>query len=100
MSRVTFMDPQTVDGTSGGVIAVDYKLPNFQISVSGRATGTLTFTGRSRGSDVYEAFQPALTLDLSTERTASIKGYFLDSITVAVSIGGADCEVTIIQWDD
>ena len=100
MSKITFSPATTVDGTAGGTVAVNYKLPNTQISVSGRATGTLTFTGRSRGSDVYEAFQPALTLDLSTERTATVKGFFLDSLSVAVSVGGDDFEVTIIQWDD
>ena len=100
MSKSTFMQPQTVDGAAGGEVETEYKLPNTQISVSGRATGTLTFTGKSRGSDVYEAFQPALTLDLSTERTASIIGHYLESLNIAVSASGSDFDVTIIQWDD
>lgn len=91
-------NPVILDGTNGGVVAVNPDLPSIQISVSGRTSGTLTFTGRSFGSDVYEAFQPALTLDLSTERTAVVDGYSLDSLSVAVSVGGDDFDVTISQW--
>lgn len=100
MSKITQPPAQTIDGTSGGVAEVNYVLPNTQISVSGRATGTLTFTGKARGSDVYEAFQPALTLDLSTERTATVKGHYLEGLSIAVSAGGDDFDVTVIQWDD
>lgn len=90
--------PVTLDGTNGGVVPVNPDLPSIQISVAGRTSGTLTFTGRSFGSDVYEAFQPALTLDLSTERTAVVDGYSLDSLSVAVSVGGGDFDITISQW--
>lgn len=88
-----------LDGTNGGAVPVNPNVPNIQISVSGRNSGTLTFLGRSEGSDVYEAFQPALTLDLSTERTASISDYSLNSLSVSVSAGGDDFEVTISQWE-
>jgi len=89
----------TLDGTNGGTIQINPDLPNVQIAAAGRATGTLTFTGKSKGSDVYEAFQPALTLDLSTERTVSIEGYSLKSLSVAVSVGGGDIDVTASQWN-
>lgn len=87
-----------IDGTNGGVVSVNPDLPTIQISVAGRTSGTLTFTGKSKGSDVYEAFQPALTLDLSTERTAVIDGYSLESLSIAVSPGGSTFDVTISQW--
>ena len=88
----------TLDGTNGGIVPVSPDLPRTQIAVAGRTSGTLTITGRSFGSDVYEAFQSALTLDLSTERTAVIEGYSLDSLSVAVSAGGSDFDVTVSQW--
>jgi len=88
----------TLDGTAGGNVPVNPDLPIIQIAVAGRTSGTLTFTGKSAGSDVYEAFQPALTLDLSTERTATINGYSLESLNVAISAGGADVDITISQW--
>jgi len=89
----------TIDGTSGGTIPVRSDLPKLQIAASGRATGTLTITGTSKGSDTAEAFQPALTLDLSTERTAMIDNYLLDSITIAVSAAGSDIGITVGQWE-
>ena len=88
----------TLDGTSGGIVPISPDLPKIQIAVSGRTSGTLTITGKSKGSDVYEAFQPALTVDLSTERTAVIDGYSLESLSVSVSAGGSDFDVTISQW--
>jgi len=91
--------PTTVDGTAGGEVPVYYDLPKTQITVSGRATGTLTITGKSSGSDVFEAFQPALTLDLSVERTALVEGYILQAINIDVSVGGDDFDVTITQWE-
>ena len=89
----------TLDGTTGGLVPINPNSENIQLSVSGRATGTLTFTGKSAGSDVYEAFQPALTLDLSVERTAVIEGYSLESLSVAVSVGGSAFSVTVTQWN-
>ena len=88
----------TVDGTNGGIVPVSPDLPKIQISVAGRTSGTLTITGKSKGSDVYEAFQPALTINLANERTAVIDGYSLDSLSVAVSAGGSDFDVTVSQW--
>lgn len=88
----------TIDGTAGGFVPVNPDLPVTQISVSGRTSGTLTFTAKSVGSDVYEALQPALTLDLSLERTAVIKNYSLESLSIAVSVGGSDIDLKISQW--
>ena len=88
----------TLDGTNGGIVPVNHDLPKIQISVAGRTSGTLTITGKSKGSDVYEAFQPALTINLANERTAVIDGYSLESLSVAVSAGGSDFDVTISQW--
>lgn len=87
-----------MDGTNGGFAPVSPDLPATQIAVAGRATGTLTITGKSKGSDVYEAFQPALTLDLSTERTATIENFSLESLSFAVSVAGDGFDVTISQW--
>lgn len=89
---------KTLDGTNGGTVNINPTLPTIQIAVAGRTTGTLTVTGKSVGSDVYEAFQPALTIDLSTERTAVIDGYALNSLSFAVSAGGDDFDVTVSQW--
>ena len=88
----------TLDGTTGGNVPVSRDLPTTQISVAGRTSGTLTITGKSAGSDVFEAFQPALTLDLSTERTATISDFSLSELNFAVSAGGADFDVTVSQW--
>ena len=93
-------NPKVVlDGTSGGEIPVSPDLPNTQVAFAGRATGTLTITGKSYGSDVFEAFQPALTIDLSTERTAAIEGYSLVALNVTVSVGGDDVTATATQWN-
>lgn len=88
----------TLNGTNGGEMPLNPDLPNTQVSFAGRATGTLTITGKSVGSDVFEAFQPALTLDLSTERTASIEGYSLEALNVTVSVGGDEITGVASQW--
>lgn len=88
----------TIDGALGGTVNINPNLPNVQVSVSKRDTGVLTFTGKSSGSDVFEAFQPALTLDLSMQRTAVINDYSMDMINVSVSPSGADFDITVTQW--
>lgn len=95
---IVHQKPVTLDGTAGGNVPVSPDLPSIQVAVADRATGTLTITGKSKGSDIYEAFQPALTLDLSTERTASIDGFSLESLNFAVSVAGDDFTVTVSQW--
>jgi len=90
--------PVTLDGTTGGEIAVIAEYHAIQVVIAGRATGTVTLTAKSLGGDVFEAFQPALTLDLSVERTCVIGGNSLIALNFEIDAGGADFDATITQW--
>lgn len=89
---------KTLDGTNGGEVPVSRDLPNIQMSISGRATGTLTVTGKSNGSDAFEAFLSPLTIDLSAVRTVILEPTSLVSLSFTVSAPGPDFGVTISQW--
>jgi hypothetical protein len=85
-------------GTNGGNVGVNPDLANTQISISGRATGTLTVTAMSVGSDVFEAFAVPLTIDLSVKRTVILEPASLKELSFAVSVAGSTFDVTISQW--
>lgn len=87
-----------IDGTFGGSVPLNKTHTTTQIVIAGRSVGILTVTGKSTGSDVYESFNPALTLDLSAERTATIDGFSLESLFVSPGTAGANFTVTVTQW--
>ncbi len=97
---ITSSPEVTLNGTTGGNIGVNPTIPNIQIAIAGRTSGIITVTARSHGSDVYEALQPIMTIDLSVERTAVLDGYSLKSLNFSPSVAGDDFKVTISQWDN
>lgn len=97
---ITINPEVKLDGTAGGNVGVNPTIPTIQVAIAGRSTGIVTVTAKSSGSDVYEALQPALTLDLTTERTAVISEYSLESLNFVPDVGGADFTVTISQWEN
>ena len=90
--------PKLLDGTTGGQISVIPEYHVIQIVISGRATGTITISGKSLGSDIFEAFQPALTINLAVERTAIIDGNSLSDLNFSVNTAGDDFNAIITQW--
>jgi hypothetical protein len=88
---------ETLDGTTGGTINVRPDLKVSQITIAGRATGTITITGTAKGGDIAEAVSGG-SLDLSSERTLIVDGYAMESFTIVPDSAGDDFTVTISQW--
>ena len=90
--------PVVMDGTVGGTITINPELKGTQFAISGRATGNITVTAMSNGSDVFEAFVPAVVVDLANERTYKVTGYSISQLQFVPDVAGDDFTVTVTQW--
>lgn len=95
MAFITNVIERDLTGATAEVIELNRGFEKTQITISDRATGTIAIKVKGFGGDVFTDTDPALSMNLANDRTASIMDA-VDALEFTASAAGA-YKVTVLQ---